>query len=41
MHRFTIDLPDEAATEALAARLAARLQPGDAVLLAGDLDTGK
>ncbi|HET8727209.1 MAG TPA: tRNA (adenosine(37)-N6)-threonylcarbamoyltransferase complex ATPase subunit type 1 TsaE [Alphaproteobacteria bacterium] len=37
----TIPLPDEAATAALAERLAALLQPGDAVALAGDLGGGK
>jgi tRNA threonylcarbamoyladenosine biosynthesis protein TsaE len=36
-----IDLPDEAATAALAARLAARARPGDVIALAGDLGTGK
>jgi tRNA threonylcarbamoyladenosine biosynthesis protein TsaE len=34
-------LPDLAATEALAARLAQRLAPGDAVLLEGPLGAGK
>jgi tRNA threonylcarbamoyladenosine biosynthesis protein TsaE len=34
-------LPDLAATEALAARLAALLAPGDAVLLEGPLGAGK
>ena len=34
-------LPDPAATDALAARLAARLRPGDAVWLEGDLGAGK
>ncbi|MBP0465899.1 tRNA (adenosine(37)-N6)-threonylcarbamoyltransferase complex ATPase subunit type 1 TsaE [Roseomonas sp. PWR1] len=37
----TIDLPDLAATHALAARLAALLRPGDAVLLEGALGAGK
>ena len=34
-------LPDLAATEALAARLAARARPGDALLLRGPLGAGK
>lgn len=34
-------LPDPAATDALAARLAARLRPGDSVWLEGDLGAGK
>ena len=37
----SVDLPDLAATEALAARLAARLRPGIAVLLDGPLGAGK
>ncbi|PWS38887.1 tRNA (adenosine(37)-N6)-threonylcarbamoyltransferase complex ATPase subunit type 1 TsaE [Falsiroseomonas bella] len=37
----TIHLPDAAATEALAARLAARARPGDAILLEGPLGAGK
>lgn len=36
-----IDLPDQTATEALAARLAALARPGDAILLAGPLGAGK
>lgn len=36
-----IDLPDLSATEALAARLAARVRPGDAILLEGPLGAGK
>lgn len=37
----TLSLPDAAATEALAARLALRARPGDAVLLEGPLGAGK
>lgn len=37
----TFELPDEAATAALAARLAPTLQRGDVVALSGDLGTGK
>jgi tRNA threonylcarbamoyladenosine biosynthesis protein TsaE len=37
----TIHLPDAAATEALAAGLAARARPGDAILLEGPLGAGK
>jgi tRNA threonylcarbamoyladenosine biosynthesis protein TsaE len=33
--------PDEAATEALAAKLAARARPGDVLLLSGPLGAGK
>ncbi len=36
-----ITLPDEAATLALAARLATLARPGDAILLEGDLGSGK
>lgn len=36
-----IDLPDEAATTALAARLAERARPDDVIALKGDLGTGK
>ncbi len=39
--RWTLTLPDAAATEALGARIAAGLQAGDAVALAGDLGAGK
>jgi len=38
---IVIDLPDEAATAALAARLAALARPGDVIALAGDLGAGK
>ncbi len=34
-------LPDEAATQALAEKLAARAQPGDVLLLSGPLGAGK
>jgi tRNA threonylcarbamoyladenosine biosynthesis protein TsaE len=37
----TIDLPDESATSALAARLAAVARPGDLIALRGELGTGK
>lgn len=37
----TIDLPNLAATEALARRLAALWQPGDVIALRGDLGAGK
>jgi tRNA threonylcarbamoyladenosine biosynthesis protein TsaE len=36
-----IDLPDLAATEALAARIAGLVRPGDAILLEGPLGAGK
>jgi len=37
----TIDLPDEKATLALAAQVAALVQPGDVIALKGDLGSGK
>jgi tRNA threonylcarbamoyladenosine biosynthesis protein TsaE len=37
----TVDLPDETATAALAARIAALAAPGDVVALKGDLGVGK
>ncbi|WP_270937723.1 tRNA (adenosine(37)-N6)-threonylcarbamoyltransferase complex ATPase subunit type 1 TsaE [Falsiroseomonas oryzae] len=37
----TLTLPDSAATQALAARLAARARRGDAILLEGPLGAGK
>jgi len=37
----TIDCPDIATTRAVAARVALLLQPGDVLLLEGDLGTGK
>ncbi len=39
--QIILTLPDEAATQALAARVAARARPGDAVLLEGPLGAGK
>ncbi|MGP1394150.1 MAG: tRNA (adenosine(37)-N6)-threonylcarbamoyltransferase complex ATPase subunit type 1 TsaE [Inquilinaceae bacterium] len=41
MGHLRIDLPDEAATAALAARLAGRLRRGDVIALGGDLGAGK
>lgn len=41
LSRLPIELPDEAATLALGARLAAALRPGMSVWLSGDLGAGK
>lgn len=38
---LTLDLPDEAATAALGARLAGAAQPGDCILLEGPIGAGK
>jgi tRNA threonylcarbamoyladenosine biosynthesis protein TsaE len=38
---IVVDLPDETATAALAARIAALAAPGDIIALKGDLGTGK
>ena len=38
---IVVDLPDEAATAALAARVAALAVPGDVIALKGDLGAGK
>ena len=40
-HDLIIDLKDEAATAALAARVGSLLRPGDVVALRGDLGAGK
>lgn len=37
----TVTVPDEAATRALAARLARQCKPGDCILLSGELGSGK
>jgi tRNA threonylcarbamoyladenosine biosynthesis protein TsaE len=39
--QLVLPLPDQAATEALAARIAALARPGDAILLEGPLGAGK
>jgi tRNA threonylcarbamoyladenosine biosynthesis protein TsaE len=41
MHPLLMHLPDEAATEGLAARVAALARAGDAILLSGELGAGK
>ena len=41
IHPRQIDLPDLAATEALAQRIAPRLAPGDTLLLSGEIGAGK
>ena len=41
MTRTTIDLPDLAAMEALGARIAAAMRPGDVIALSGPLGAGK
>lgn len=41
IHSFSRDLPDQAATEALAAALAPLAEAGDVICLRGDLGTGK
>jgi tRNA threonylcarbamoyladenosine biosynthesis protein TsaE len=38
---IAVDLPDETATAALAARIAATARPGDAIALSGELGAGK
>src|SRR5258708_9632391 len=38
---IVVDLPDEAATAALAARIAALARPGDVIALKGELGAGK
>lgn len=41
MDTISLDLPDLAATERLAARVAAQVRTGDAILLEGELGAGK